>query len=303
MAKHMKTFEEFQTFAQSRGYTVILSEEDQLARPDAIAQALGERYAGVYLQFRARGQLYVGQAEDVVRRQKQHERSGVRLRAFAAKAVSDRVERDRTEAREIWQTAIAGYATDNVQLANQRHEGEPLSEDYIDRRLGYMLAAACPDGRGARLEASLAVEQGDELRRLLCRAEFFEAIFVVSLYCSIAVMLPADEWYGRRWGVELLSEGSVTGPWMQVRIRSGEVLRVDLVRGLSERLEPRYFFADIVDEAAEDDPPPATLEEAIGVLASSKWRERLLFGAARREQAHRVATPPFARLLPLSIIR
>jgi hypothetical protein len=303
MAKHMKTFDEFKAFALSRGYTVILSPSDLGAGPGAVAEALGEGFAGVYLQLRTKGQLYVGQAEDVARRQKQHERSGVRLMAFAAKPVADRIERDRTESREIWQTGLAGYATDNVQLSDQKRQGEPLTEDYLDRRLGYMLAAACPDGRGARFGAALAGEEGDGLRLLLSRPEFLEAIFVVSLYCSIAVMPPADEQYGRRWGAELLSEGTVTGPWLQVRIRSCEVLRVDLVRGLTRSLEPRYFFSDIVDEAAEDDPPPATLEEALDVLAEAGWRQKLLFGAAKREQEHLVATPPFSRLIPLACIR
>ena len=303
MAKHMKTFDEFKAFALSRGYTVILSPSDLGAGPGAITEALGEGFAGVYLQLRTKGQLYVGQAEDVARRQKQHERAGVRLMALAAKPVSDRIERDRTESREIWQTGFAGFATDNVQQASQKREGEPLTEDYLDRRLGYMLAATCPDGRGARFGAALSGNEGDGLRLLLARPEFLEALFVVSLYCSVAVMPSADEQYGRLWGAELLSEGTVTGPWLQVRIRSGEALRVDLVRGLARNLEPRYFFADIVDEAAEDDPPPATLEEAIGVLSDAGWRQKLLFGAAKREEEHRVATPPFSRLIPLAFVR
>ncbi len=303
MAKHMKSLAEFKAFAASRGYTVIFEAAELDEGLECIGKALGEGYAGVYMQMRTSGQLYVGQAEDIVRRQKQHAKKNVRLAGFAVKPVRDRIERDRTEAREIWLTAQAGYALENVQLVNQKKEDEPLSDAYIDRRLGHMLAAACPLGRGARFSDALAGEGAGEVLRLLARPEFLEAAYVIGLYCSIAITRGADAFYGSLWGVEALSEGTVTGPWLQVRIRSGEALRIDLVHGGKRNLEPRYFLADLVPEDAEDDPPAATLAEALDVLSGRAEQMRLLLGAARREEAYKVPNSPFCSLLPLALFR
>lgn len=69
----------FREFAHDVGCSLIIQDNF----PNCLDIKLRKNMSGVYIQLRKRGEIYIGEAVDILDRQKEHLKKGVKLAALA----------------------------------------------------------------------------------------------------------------------------------------------------------------------------------------------------------------------------
>lgn len=101
----------FREFAHDVGCSLII--QDNL--PNCLDIKLRKNMSGVYIQLRKRGEIYIGEAVDILDRQKEHLKKGVKLAALAVLFV-DMID---TQGRKnLETTVIAAAQRKGLWLAN-----------------------------------------------------------------------------------------------------------------------------------------------------------------------------------------
>lgn len=226
----------FREFAHEVGCSLII--QDNL--PNCLDIKLRKNMSGVYIQLRKRGEIYIGEAVDILDRQKEHLKKGVKLAALAVLFV-DMID---TQGRKnLETTVIAAAQRKGLWLANisktklaeeLNRRAEQLSVQAAVQKLDRMdEKVVFQFGLGGWLEtleeAKGKARSSDWERYMNFRESSFSYAALLLITTYVRRMIPNPEMtYGKTWCVCLNETGCPDLNWISVKTQAGSVFCVDV---------------------------------------------------------------------------
>lgn len=222
--------------------------------PYSLDIAIRPNLAGVYIQLRKRGDIYVGEAIDILERQKEHLNKGVQLVALGVIGISsaDTQERKELETAIIAAAQKKGFWLANLSKMKLAEELNRQAEQLnVNAALGYRelfdRKAVMEFGTGGWLES---LEKARSLARDLDWEKYstfkassysYAALFAVSTFVRRTIARP-EETYGRTWCIEISEDGYPAAEWINVRTLTGKVFEVGVLQTDEDsRLRARFW--------------------------------------------------------------
>lgn len=256
----------FREFAAEVGCDIVVEKN----LPQSLDVELKKNFSGIYIQLRKRGDIYIGEAIDVLDRQKEHLAKGVNLAALAVLGVGMCNTQER---KEIETAVIAAAQKKGLRLANisktklaeeLNRKVEQLSMDAaLDRLDGFDRKAVWEFGIGGWLEsleeARSKATDSDWERFCNFRASSlsYAAMHAMSTFVRRTIAEPEAN-YGRTWCI-CINETGYPGPeWLSVKTQAGKVFEIDVVQTpddtvLRARLWIERLRLDLFTEFCEQD--------------------------------------------------
>lgn len=226
----------FRSFALEVGCTLIIQEN----LPHCLDVKLKKGLPGVYIQLRKRGEIYIGEACDILDRQKEHLHNGVRL---AALAILPTDMMDMQGRKNLETSVIASAQKRGLRLANKSKV--KLAEE-LNRRKEYLSVSAAVQkldrmdeyavfqfGQGGWLEtleeAKNKATASDWERYMNFRESRFshEALLLITTYVRRVIPDPELN-YGKTWCITLNESGCPAPQWIIVNTQAGSVFCVNV---------------------------------------------------------------------------
>lgn len=228
----------FREFAKEVGCDLILEEN----LPNCLDVRIHPNMSGVYIQLRKRGEIYIGEAVDVLDRQKEHLVNGVHLAALAVLFVQMSRPQDR---KEIETALIATAQKKGLRLANiskirlaeeiNRQTEQLSSQAALERLQGMDSQAVFTCGLGGWLEsvekakAKATESDWERYSRFMLSPMAFEAMHIVSTFVRRVIAHP-EATYGQTWNICINDSGYPGPEWISVRTQAGKVFEVSVVQ-------------------------------------------------------------------------
>lgn len=228
----------FREFAAELDCALLIEEN----LPQCLDLRLRKNMAGVYIQLRKRGDVYVGEAIDILERQKEHLVNGVKLAALAVlpMKMTDTQGRKRVETAVIAAAQAKGIRLANIskmRLAEEMNRRkEQLTEDEALERLSRADMKAMREfGLGGWLEtleiARSKATAADWERYMNFRASSlsYAAMHAVSSFVRRVIAQP-EAAYGKTWCINLNKTGCPDIEWILVKTSAGKAFQVDVLQ-------------------------------------------------------------------------
>ncbi len=256
----------FREFAAEIGCDIVIEKN----LPQSLDVGLKRNFAGIYIQLRKRGDIYIGEAIDILDRQKEHLAKGVNLAALAVLWVGMSNAQER---KEIETAVIAAAQKKGLRLANISKI--KLAEE-LDRKVEQLSMNAVLDhldgcDRKAVMEFGIGgwLESLEEARAKATDSDWeryanfkasslsYAAMHAISTFVRRTIQEPEAN-YGRTWCI-CINETGYPGPeWLCIKTQAGKVFEIDVVQSsddtvLRARLWVERLRLDLFTEFCELD--------------------------------------------------
>ena len=199
--------------------------------------------SGIYIQLRSTGEVYIGEAVDVLKRQREHLQNGVELRALAVTpfASPNLQLRYAFETDMIARALERGFRLANGQkvaqaqelVARRKREALRDFEWELDAWGRKMVDEWGTDGWLVRLQhmkRTVSPEDIGRYRAFMAAPEAHEMLLLLNRFIRRVIPQP-EATYGRAWSIELAADEGPRSDWIALKTRAGTMLTVGVREG------------------------------------------------------------------------